>query len=200
MGEDGERYKRPFTDAQMTALLTGPASQELADAMRIAALSGMRVGEIYRLRVRDCAAGWFRVTEGKTASSVRRVPQHSALAEIVARRCANAQPADYLFADGGTPANGRCRSIRMVRMFGSYRQAQGVHEKAEGSRHARHDFHSFRRGFVSAARQAGHDQATVAAVVGHLVGNLTDDVYSAGPSDDAKRACVEAVKLPVRSE
>jgi hypothetical protein len=50
---------------------------------------------------------------------------------------------------------------------------------------------------VELKARAGFDRAVVAAVVGHEVGNLTDDVYSGGPSDDAKRACVESVRLPV---
>ncbi len=36
----------------------------------------------------------------------------------------------------------------------------------------------------------------VAGVVGHEVGNITDDVYSSGPSDAVRRAVVEAVRLP----
>ena len=43
------------------------------------------------------------------------------------------------------------------------------------------------------ARNASQDRAVVAAVVGHEVGNLTDDVYHGG----LRRACVEAVRLPV---
>ena len=40
------RSKRPFTDAEVAALLAGGADAELADAMRVAALSGMRIEEI----------------------------------------------------------------------------------------------------------------------------------------------------------
>jgi hypothetical protein len=39
------------------------------------------------------------------------------------------------------------------------------------------------------------DRAIVAAIAGQEVGNITDDLYSAGPSDARKRECVEAVKL-----
>jgi hypothetical protein len=38
----------------------------------------------------------------------------------------------------------------------------------------------------------------VAAIVGQEVGNITDDLYSGGPSDARKRDCVEAVKLPAQ--
>lgn len=46
------------------------------------------------------------------------------------------------------------------------------------------------------AHGAGFDQPTVAAVVGHEAGNITDDVYSGGPDDGVKRRLVEAVRLP----
>jgi hypothetical protein len=63
-------------------------------------------------------------------------------------------------------------------------------------RQSRIDFHSWRRWFITHAREAGFDRAIVAAIVGQEVGNITDDLYSGGPSDARKRDCVEAVKLP----
>jgi integrase len=72
-----------------------------------------------------------------------------------------------------------------------------IYEKTvDGARHSRVDFHSWRRWFITAARNAGVDRAVVAAVVGHEVGNLTDDTYSGGPDEKLLRACVEAVRLP----
>lgn len=78
--------KRPFTTAEALKLLQGPADGELADAMRVAALSGMRIEEIYRLTVADCGGGWFTLRQAKTKAGVRRVPIHSGLADIIARR------------------------------------------------------------------------------------------------------------------
>jgi hypothetical protein len=49
---------------------------------------------------------------------------------------------------------------------------------------------------ISTRGVAGFDRAIVAAIVGQEVGNITDDLYSGGPSDGRKRECVEAVKLP----
>jgi hypothetical protein len=46
------------------------------------------------------------------------------------------------------------------------------------------------------SRISNGDRAVVAAVVGHEVGNLTDDTYSGGPGEKLLRACVEAVQLP----
>ena len=52
----------------------------------------------------------------------------------------------------------------------------GVHERTEGKRYSRVDFHSWRGWFIAKARNAGIDGATVAAIVGHLAGSLTDDI------------------------
>lgn len=62
----GERPKRSFTDAEVRALLDGLPGQELADLIRIGALSGMRLEEIYRLTTGDCVGGWFNVRLSKT--------------------------------------------------------------------------------------------------------------------------------------
>jgi integrase len=195
-GRNGDKSKRPFTDAEVATLMAGDAGAELADAMRVAALSGMRIEEIYKLTVADCTGGWFRVRHAKTRAGVRRVPIHSALAAIVTRRCGSKAADAYLFPEPGAPREGRERSMATSKRFGHYRQTLAVHDREEGVRHSRVDFHSFRRWFVTQARNAGIDRATVAAVVGHETGNMTDDTYSGGPSDKLLRACVEAVRLP----
>ncbi len=195
-GASNARRKRAFTDLEVATLLNGTADPELADAMHVAALSGMRLEEIYRLRVRDTADGWFRVTEAKTRAGVRRVPVHTALAALVSRRQKDKDGPDYLFQEPGAPRAGRERSMATSKRFGHYRKRMKVDERETGRRQSNVDFHSFRRFFVTAARVAGIDQATVASVVGHETGNITDDLYSGGPSDALKRACVEAVRLP----
>jgi hypothetical protein len=45
-------------------------------------------------------------------------------------------------------------------------------------------------------RRLRFDRAVVAAIVGHEVGNITNDVYSGGPDDAVRRACIESVTLP----
>lgn len=186
--------KRPFTDAEVATLMDGPADPELADAMRVAALSGMRIEEIYRLTAEDCRDGWFTIKDAKTRAGNRRVPIHGELGEIIRSR--SEQDAGYLFT--GRNGNGRVgeRSMAASKRFGKYRKRIGIDDRADGQRQSNIDFHSFRRWFVTKARAAGIDRATVAAVVGHEVGNITDDVYSGGPSDAQRIACVEAVQLP----
>ena len=191
-----EKPKRPFTDGEVTTLLQGGADAELADAIRVAALSGMRIEEVYRLTVADCAGDWFKLRQAKTQAGVRRVPVHSGLAALVTRRTADKPAGAYVFHEAGPHKVGRERSMAVSKRFGHYRRRLKVDEAVEGQRQGRIDMHSLRRWFVSAARNAGIDRAVVAAVVGHEAGNITDDVYSGGPSAALMRACVEAVRLP----
>ncbi len=195
-GQSTSRLKRPFTEAEVVTLLNGHADPELSDLMRVAALSGMRIEEVYRLTIADCAGEWFNVREAKSRAGVRRVPIHSTLNAIVVRRTTGKAATAYLFPEAGPPREGRERSMAVSKRFGHYRQRLHVDERVDGRRQSAVDFHSWRRWFVTTARNAGFDQATVAAIVGHDVGNLTDDVYSSGPAQDRKRECVEAVRLP----
>lgn len=189
--------KRPFTEAEVITLLSGPADPELADAMRVAALTGLRIEELYRLTLADCVGGWFMVRQAKTRAGIRRVPVHPDLVALVSRRCAGKPTGAFLFPEPGAPKPGRERSMALSKRFGYYRKRLGVHDREDGRRQSRVDFHSWRRWFITQARRAGFDRAIVAAIVGHETGNITDDVYSGGPSDAQKVACVEAVKLPV---
>lgn len=189
--------KRPYTDSELLKLLTGSASDELHDLIRIGALSGMRLEEIYRLTVEDCAGGWFNIRESKTHAGIRRVPIHPALTEIVVKRTSQKDPAAFLFHEaGGMPKPGRERSSAASLRFARYRASLGLTDKPDGARQSRIDFHSHRRWFIDTVRKAGIDQTTVAAVVGHVANNITDRVYSAGPSDSQRIACVAAARLP----
>lgn len=193
------KTKRAFTTGEVAMLLAGPADAELADAMRLAALTGARIEELYRLQVGDCRNGWLDIRVSKTRAGQRRIPVHADLEPIIARRSAGKAIADYIFHEPKSKDGNRERSSAMSKRFGRYRQSLEVEERDDGRRHSRIDFHSWRRWFVTEARRAGIDRAVVAAVVGHRVGNLTDDVYADGPDAALLRRCVEAVRLPSSS-
>src|SRR5262249_17344581 len=145
------RDKRPFTTVEIKALLSGDAGVELGDAMRVAALTGMRIDEIYRMMVADCTGGWFVVRAGKTNAALRRVPIHSGLVRIVARRCKGKGDDAFLFHEAGKARDDRQRSGMASKAFGRYRQSVGVHDVVEGARQSRVDFHSWRRWFITTA-------------------------------------------------
>jgi integrase len=203
-----DRPKRPYTDEEMRTLLNGGAGALLHDAIRIGALSGMRVEEVAKLKVEDCLNGTLHVREAKGGKE-RKVPTHPDLRDIIARRSNGKQPSDYLFEELKDPKPGSAmeRGQKITKGFVTYRRRLGVDERRQGHRQSRVDLHSLRRWFIVKARDAlqegatGYDQWTIADVVGHekesMALAMTMGVYPGAASDRAMRACVEAVRLPV---
>jgi integrase len=164
----------------------------------MAALSGMRIEELCRLKVRDCAGGLFKITKAKTTAGVRSVPIHSDLCAIVTGRSAGKGSDGYLFDELADPPAGspRERSMPAVKRFSRYMRALGVAVVVAGKRRSLTNFHSFRRWFITKAEHAGQPENIIASVVGHKRQGMTLGVYSGGPSADQFKACVESVKLP----
>lgn len=207
--QPGGTGKRPYTDAEVARLLNGSTHAYLKDAITIAAASGMRIEEIAQLRVASIVDGCMDIKDAKTAAGERKVPIHSAIASIIERRCKGKAARDFLFHE--LPAEGETvtleRSSRIVKAFTRYRRDIGVDDRVEGARQSRVDLHSLRRWFMKSARDAieagaqGFTPWTVADVVGHdakeMALGLTMAQYPGPSSIKSRRACVEAVKLPM---
>ena len=205
--EDEPRW---FTDEELVTLFRGITTPLLVDTMKIAALSGMRCEEIARLKVRDCQGGLFDVRSAKTSAGVRKVPVHSQLQRLVARRMADKRPEEFLFHELKEPRLGSPIEMGqpITKKFGRARIALGVDDRAPGARQAKTTFHSFRRTFANRAEMAllsgaqGFNPWTLAEVLGHsrespgLGLAMTMGRYAGLASEEAKRACVEAVRLP----
>jgi integrase len=191
--------KRPFTDNEVVKLLSGTTYGTLHELMRIAALSGLRIGEIGRLTVADCDGGVFDIRDTKTKAGERRVPIHTHLRPIVAARSAGKPAEAFLFDElKASPGRERERTAKASERFTEYRRAIGIDERGETQRQANADFHSFRRWFITKAEQAGQQPHIISAVAGHAEGRqgMTLGRYSKGPSDDQLRDVVESVQLP----
>lgn len=192
--------ERPFTDEEMVKLLSGNATQEMHDLMRIAALTGCRLDPIVSLRVRDCLdEGMFVFKPQKKEKAPRLCPIHPALTEIINRRKEGKEPDDPIFPEWPAPKNPestRERSFKASNHFTTYRRSVGVTDEIEGRRRSLVNFHSFRRWFITKAEQADQPESIIAAVVGHKRQGMTLGVYSAGPAKEQARRCVEAVQLP----
>lgn len=202
---------RPYTDDELAKLIYGPALAYLPDLMRIAALSGMRIEEICQLRVRDCAGGMLSVHYGKTDNSRRSVPIHPDLKATIEARCKDKAATDYLFRElPPVPKSREGRSDPASKRFTRYRRDMGVDERPNDKARSNIDFHSFRRWFARKAHDAwaaggvGFTPYTIADIIGHddeggkRPLQLTMRDYPGPAPDAAKRACVEAVKLPPR--
>lgn len=199
--------KRPFNDDEVKLLLGAEGPRYLTHAIRFAALTGMRVEEIARLKVRDCQNGIFDIHVAKTKAGVRKVPIHSGLEDLIALRMKDKKQGDYLFDELPTPGilSASERSQKISKRFTQLRRSLGVDDRVEGARQARADFHSLRRWFIRKAGDAlqagatGFSPWTIAQVVGHEGGlplAMTMVKYRGEDNEAALRACVEAVKLP----
>lgn len=191
--------KRPFTNDEIKALLSGPAKATPRDMMLLAALTGMRQAEIGNLRVRDAEGGVFVVTKSKTTAGERVVPIHPDLTSLVARRAEGKAADAYLLEELTAPASRPARrGYKVAEWFTAYRRDLGLDARQEGRRQSDADFHSFRRWFSTMAEQAGQPPHVISAVMGHKEGRqgMTLGVYSGGPSLEQRRAVVESVRLP----
>lgn len=210
-GMDPDGGKRPYTDKELVKLIYGPGSDYLGDLIRVAALSGMRLEEICQLRTRDCRDARFQVQFGKTDNARRQVPIHPDLLPIIEARLTGKAEDAYLFHElPEVPESRDTRSDPASKRFTRYRRDVGVDERPNDKAKSNVDFHSFRRWFIRKARDAmevsggAFNPWTLADVVGHddegvkdLL-HLTMSHYPGQSSDAAKKACVEAVKLPNR--
>jgi len=203
---------RPFTDAEAAKLLKGITRQPMADMCLFAALSGMRIGEIAELRVGDVLdSGVVQVRSGKTSAALRQVPIHPALRTMLAARMKlgnQKKPADaYVFHELPEQTSAaRGRGAPVTQAFTRHRRALGVDDTPAGNRRSRVDFHSWRRWFIRKAVDALEAGATgftpwiIAEVVGHSTEEgalpMTMGTYPGPASVAARRACVEAVRLP----
>lgn len=201
---------RPFTDDEVLSLLSGEARSELMVAMRIAALSGMRIEEICQLRLAHCSDGTFRVVVGKTANAARIIPVHSQLSALVEKRVQTGKPDEYLVTGLRTRTeSAETRSDPLSKAFTRYRRSLDI-GGSKGER-GEVDFHSFRRWFARKARNAmlagaaGFNEWTIAELVGHSTEGapaslmLSQSHYPGPDPLAAKRAVIEAVRLPDRS-
>lgn len=195
-----EERERPFTDDELTKLLSGnPAQPYLKDVMLIGALTGARIDAIVSLRRKDITEdGCIRFKAQKRERSSRLVPIHSALKATISRLIERKQPDDDLFPECPPVAADTVqeRSMPAVKAFTYYRRKQGVSDLVDGKRRDRVNFHSFRRWFITKALQAGQPELVVQIVVGHKPQSVAASVYLGGLTMEQMKDCVEAVQLP----
>ncbi len=186
---------RPFTDTELSQLLSGSADRNLQDFMRIAALSGARIGEIAGLKVGDCDDGEFNIRASKTNSGKRKTPIHTDLAGLIDARRNGRKDGEWLFPDLTTRPTGE-RSMGVSQKFGRYRKSLGVADNVKGKRGSLVNFHSFRHWFITAAFRAGQPEHIIQQVVGHKRKGVTLGVYHGGDTRERLKMAVESVTLP----
>ena len=136
----------------------------------ISLYSGMRLDEICSLKKEDVVDDCFRVTEGKTKSSIRKVPIHKILLPMVEKLISTSNN-EFLLSDLRT--HGNDRSHYVGKLMTTRRKQLGFEKR-------KYTFHSFRSNFMTEMDNNGTELSVTETLVGHCHKNLVRDVYSSG--------------------
>jgi len=189
----GNTYQ-PFTMSELTALFDPPPkSTWLWEVAVVALYSGMRANEICSLTweniVTDDGVLCFDIVAAKSDAGVRRVPIHSALGWLPARRPEGDQTG-LLWPNlkpGGLDAN---HAVYYSKAFGTWSTARGI--TGEGR-----VFHSFRKNAVECMERAGVPETSAALIVGHERTGMTYGTYGVrGLTMPQRRVIVELIQYP----
>jgi integrase len=176
--------KRTYSPGELVTLLKGnqnvkswPTYAYLPDLIVLGLFSGARIEELCARRASEVELSEdravVRITDSKTKAGIRFVAfVHPAPMAVLKRRLRGKAPSDLLFPEMNPGGMDDKLSVSASKAFGRYRRACSV---PDGT-----DFHSLRRNVITALEAAKVDQVSIARFVGHKVGTMAADVYSAG--------------------
>lgn len=169
--------------------------------------TGARLGEIVQLHLDDVLLDHevphFDLNEKKgpgdpkhikSKAGVRKIPIHPDLlelgfAEFVAKRRKWNKPCKRLFSEVSLGTDGQA-STQFSKMFARILDQVGLTDPAL-------TFHSFRHGVADAFRDAGAQQYTIDAILGHSDGKV-GSLYGEGPSLKNLALAISQLCLPIR--
>ena len=143
----------------------------------IALYSGMRLDEICSLKKADLDEDCFLVTNGKTGSSIRKIPIHKILIPLV-KGLYDSSSHDYLIE--GLKSYHDDRSHYVGKIMTTRRKQLGFEKR-------KYTFHSFRSNFMTEMDNLGTKLSITQTIVGHTHKNLVRDVYSSGVRIERQR-------------
>lgn len=183
--------RRAWNPAELLALIARAETEEgiessLYAMVSIAAYSGMRAEEIATMRLEDMENGCFVVEEGKTDSSIRSIPIHPSIVELVAR-LAGGRVSGYLIQGMKRSGPDDKRAHITNQRFSKRIRIWGFSDK-------RLCFHSIRKSFATALEESGCPENVAKQLLGHAKSSLSYGLYSSGVSVEVLRSAVEKVK------
>lgn len=175
-----------WTDGEVHRLIEAAHAIDprMADALTIAAYTGMRRQEISNLRYDDAKDQIVvEAAFSKTKDSLRRIPCHPEAREAVKRFIRDRLSVHML-------------SSRLPQVIEAANVEKEI--KIDGKPHKR-DLHAFRHTFASKLAEAGADEASIARLLGHAPTGVTR-MYSNKVDPDSLRPTLELLKYPLLSE
>lgn len=191
-GESWTPYTRQEAE-QLHAAATKKCDVDLADLIAFGCYTGCRIEELGRIRrettIFDDSGKpiGFRVDDAKTPAGVRDIPLHPALLPIYERRLLSPQGASFALFPGNDRTKNGLRLNALSQRFTKLKRAEGFGD--------RHVFHSFRKTTATMLQQSNASPLTIPFILGHEVGNITFDVYSAGPSFQQKLDAIQQLQF-----
>lgn len=157
--------------------------QVLADTIKIAAYTGMRIEEICRLHKNNTQKDYFKIADAKTDAGNRDIPIHSNLSELVSQLIKNTNDGYLIESSAGNKYGNRSDSIS--KRFGRLKKNLGFQSNQV--------FHSIRKTTATLLEQSDAPPLVITAILGHRTNHITFDVYSQGPSLEQKRKALEKI-------
>jgi integrase len=168
------RQKRPYTPEELGRLIPLlKAGTALLPLVCLGAYAGCRLSELGEMKVEHVTADALRVMKGKTDNSVRYIPLHPVIADMVKKLCKASKDGyliDGLLRGGQDGKRGYNTGTRLAAILTKHDFAQGEL-----------DFHSLRRSFAQRCEQANIPESTAQLLTGHARQSLTYGLYSPGP-------------------
>lgn len=196
--------KRSYTEAELLHLLAGnddvkkwPTYSYLPDLITLGLFTGARENELCSLLAEDIEMGVseciLKITDSKTKAGIRFVGvTHPTPLAVIKRRLIDKSDKAQLFHELKAGGLDMKLSASAVKAYGRYRRSCGV---ADGT-----DFHSYRRNVVTILENAGVGQVPISRYVGHKVGTLAGDTYSAGGARDNSLETSRKIRFSTKVE
>lgn len=178
----------PYTTEEVERLhkaALDKGDSHLAHLIAIASYTGCRLEEIGRIHrdniiLTNGLPTSFKIEEAKSKAGIREVPVHSAIIPLLQRLLQDSQ--DGYLLQGRADKDGRRLNAASQR-FTKLKRAAGFSDL--------HVFHSIRKTAATQLEQAGVSPLIIPALLGHDVGHISFDIYSAGASMKQKTDAIE---------
>ena len=168
----GSQNRKPWSDENiMTFLKSELIGVNEFIATCVSLYSGMRLDEICNIQKTVINDNCFKVLEGKTKASRRKIPIHPVLKPLV-ERFLDSKEEVYLIKGIKRGGYDNKRSWNFQKKLGRLRKKIGIPEGVV--------FHTLRNTFVTRMENLGIPRNHISQIMGHEDSNMALDIYSAG--------------------
>lgn len=181
--------RRHWKDTELRDLITDIGTLKknqieiLLPLVKVGMYSGMRLNEICAIQGKDIEDGCFKIREGKNRNSVRCVPVHSALVDLVD----GLGKEEYLIPHLTPSGENLRRGHEASKQFGRVKKKLGYGPELT--------FHCLRNTFINKLEFADIPETTTELIVGHArQGRMSYGRYSKELPMEKLRQAVEKVK------